>query len=383
MENSHLLNVLENNLPYLNYTTDYVTEYFENGTLHIIRNRDVKIPDFLQFETIQQLNIEEFNNLIKNIYFEFYIGGRIIFEIPLRFMIHLKETEFYDNKFHIKIPFKMFCDEINLIVLRQHRAEIKLKNIETNMFLFYSLTSLGIIYNNYGIQNRHDFLIEQIIQELNILEITQHSENISFNFEFDGYHKGFFIECNNVDEINEIIFKANNYVRFEYDKYLIKSKCIKISQKLLYLPLNFDKSYLDITNSGFDGSFNLSRTDTLKMIINFNIMQVNICFYGIGTNILIYQGGMGGLRTERKRFTHTNLDLQQQSIINKKIDENKKYCAITFEDILDNMKYINCIICKNNFNEKALTQWFQHNSHKKTCPYCRSIWKDFNIYVNN
>jgi hypothetical protein len=59
----------------------------------------------------------------------------------------------------------------------------------------------------------------------------------------------------------------------------------------------------------------------------------------------------------------------------------KQICPITFEKILENENYMNCIICTNNFSEPALKKWFLGKS-TKTCPCCRIDWIDFDVYTN-
>ena len=138
---------------------------------------------------------------------------------------------------------------------------------------------------------------QHIIQTLESTEITCPNQRNEFRYRmmFGNIHKGFFIECENVDEINEIRLQLNGQDRTYYNRFLVRTKCIKINQHLLYFPLNYDKSYTDRTREGFEGSLNLSRIDVSNLSIKLDNLQSKICIYGLGSNLLRYNSGMAGL----------------------------------------------------------------------------------------
>jgi hypothetical protein len=384
-----------------NLATEYFTEEFSNNTLRMERNVDTKSPEYLEIELSEGLDQVNFKTICHKICFEMTIGGQIILNIPLRFMMNLKEYEICDNKFYITIPFEMFCDDIRLIALPYHDTVFRLTNTENN-FRSCKLISKGVFYdNNLRIPMSRDH--EHIIQCLESTEILCSNENqfsqFNYNMNFKGLHKGFFIESENVDQINEISLSLNGAQRLLYNRFLVRTKCIKINQHLLYLPLNYDKSYTDRSNTGFEGALNLSRIDVSKLNIKLDCPQSKICIYGLGSTILRYMSGMAGLSSysynmlhEHKEYTESGIyyqvaplptiHIERPPIYRPITNNNKLTCSITQCEIDINDRYMSCVQCSNNYMEESIKNWFIHRPSTKNCPTCRTNWTDFNVYIN-
>ena len=388
-----------------NLAVEYFTDEFQENSCILSRDySDTKIPEYLEIELSQNANIENFETICHKICFELEIGGQKILTIPLRFMIYLKNYEICDNKFYISIPFDIFCNEIKLIALHYHEVRFRLINTENN-FTSCKLISKGIYYDqNIRIsmaRNDHS----EIIQQLTSTELNSINPRNEFYYRipFNGIHKGFYIECENVDEINEISLKLHSQDRFIYNRFLIRRKCIKIHQKLIYLPLNFDKSQQDRTREGFEGSLNLSRIDMAKFNIKLDNVHSRICIYGLGSNILRYSSGMAGFTfsyysshdyeeyneagnyTTHQQNNYVNFitDVSSNIIYKPITNNNKLTCCISQEDISLNTRYMCCVQCNNNYIEEFIKSWFSQRPHNKKCPMCRENWSDFNIYINS
>ena len=370
------------------------------------RDCDTKCPEYLEIELNPNIDRNNFKNVCHKVCFEMEIGGQRILNIPLRFMMHLKDYEICDNKFYVSIPFQMFCDDIKLICLQFHEVRFKLTNTENN-FTSCKLISKGIYYDTLIRQEMNQNNHQNIIQQLASTELTCTNEgrnDFKYRMPFDSIHKGFFIECENVDEINEIKLQLNGNDRTYYNRFLVRTKCVKINQHLLYFPLNYDKSYTDRTREGFEGSLNLSRIDSAVFNIKLDNLQSKICIYGLGSNMLRYSMGMGGLAfgfstihdyeeyNENVNYTFSQTPIQSphnpiidisDNIIYKPITNNDKLiCCITHEEISVNARYMSCSQCSNNFDENSINSWFRQRPHRKHCPMCRVNWTDFNIYIN-
>ena len=174
--------------------------------LTMTRSCDTQMPQYLEIELNPTVDREQFTNICHNICLEMTIGGNDIISIPLRFMMYLKEFEICDNKFYISIPFQMFCDEIKLIALQYHQVCFKLTNSQT-WFTSCHLILKGIFYDSDIRRAMAQNSSESIIQCLSSTEIICQGEpknEFGYDIPFDGVHKGFFIECENVDNIKEL-----------------------------------------------------------------------------------------------------------------------------------------------------------------------------------
>ena len=391
------------------YTTDYNSHKLVNNNVITIlhNNADLICPEFLEIELLPNIDANEFKNICHKICLRIEIGGNVIFNVPLRFMMLLKEYEICDNKFYINIPFKMFCDDIKCISALHKETIFYLSNTENNF------SSCNLILKNYFYDSveRNLFMTnsyETIIQSLSSTEINcQNLKNIFVHNMDMGLYKGFFIECVNVDEINEIILilrtEVYNLIKTNYNRFLVKMKCVKLNQNLLYFPLNYEKSYIDRNREDFEGLLDLIN-DGLKceIIIKFDNMQSKICVYNLSVGILNYTAGMAYV-SSFNYFTHDYIEFNENMCneileiikkinlndsnlikINKPITNiNKLMCNITLENIKIDEEYMCCFQCNNNFNANSLKEWLNKSKNTNKCPSCRSNWCNFNVYINN
>ena len=419
-----------------NLAIEYFTEEFSNNMLRMGRDCDTKSPEYLTIELSEGLDQENFKNICHKICFEMSIGGSPILSIPLRFMMNLKEYEIYDNTFYITIPFEMFCDDIRLAALQFHDTVFRLTNTENN-FRSCKLISKGVFYDTNlrmpMARDPHEHIIQCLASTeilcTNFLNGNEFQINqFNYNMNFNGLHKGFFIESENVDQINEISLSLNGAQRFLYNRFLVRTKCIKINQHLLYLPFNYDKSYTDRTPVGFEGALNI--IDVSKLNIKLDCPQSKICIYGLGSTMLRYINGMAGSHDNsniihehreyiesgiyhqttpfplatlvRNRHLETQtptvpnffdtdpgfelrlpaIHIQSPPIYRPITNNNKLTCSITQCEFDINDRYMSCVQCSNNYMEESIKNWFIHRPDRKSCPMCRTNWTDFNVYIN-
>ena len=71
----------------------------------MVRNCDTKFPEYLEIELNPNIDRNNFKNICHKVCLEMKTGGSRILNIPLRFMMHLKNYEICDNKFYISILF--------------------------------------------------------------------------------------------------------------------------------------------------------------------------------------------------------------------------------------------------------------------------------------
>lgn len=65
------------------------------------------------------------------------------------------------------------------------------------------------------------------------------------------------------------------------------------------------------------------------------------------------------------------------------INPERNICNISHDEIVRGRLYMTCSNCNNNFLESNLKQWLRRrNFNSRTCPTCREIWTNYNIYFN-
>ena len=248
-----------------NVAHEYHT-YESEGLQPITINRlaDIATLEYLElrFTDTNRTSIE--NNLtnIKQLVVDMEIGGQRIQQFPLSLLINLNEPIICDGKMYINLCFDMLFGNLKLIGLQYHEVKIKIRNINTvncisNYGIVSKLTYLDTVERRDIAQNPREELIQQISFveiKTNLNDINQASNIYDMDYlPFSNISKGFFIECNNVDNLNNIHLKFNDQERFNLNRFLIRTKCKKINQNILYFPFNYDKDYSDRTASSYEG----------------------------------------------------------------------------------------------------------------------------------
>jgi len=261
----------------------------------------------------------------------------------------------------------------------------------------------------------------------------------------NGPTKGFLIQCN-IQDLTSIKFYINNLLRFDYDPFLILSACVKISENLLYFPFNDFPDFMERGSNTFAGSINLSRLENSTLCLQFSRDQPKVVIHNIYFNYFRQSRGLGGLHVDYRpafiantiadhpilpiigtlantslldmsgNYIHYNLSpitsfnsqiggtgtfrqnqtgltgppglasnytIPNGNTLYRIINTDRNTCNITHEDIASNQRYMTCSGCGNNFIESAIKQWLrQRTGHLRTCPTCREVWTNFNVYIN-
>jgi hypothetical protein len=102
--------------------------------------------------------------------------------------------------------------------------------------------------------------------------------------------KGYFIECE-ISKISNIELNFNYEQKLNYNIAMINTFCVKISDTLLYVPLNYNMSYDDNGQGNYIGSFNHDRVDCVNCIITLNDQFSNgrIKIHSLGLHLHIYE----------------------------------------------------------------------------------------------
>ena len=407
-----------------NVAHEYLT--FESGVTNpilITRNADIIIPEYLEleFSDPDRFNISDVKKLILNM----VIGGQTMQQFPLSLLINLNEPIICDEKMYINLCFDMLFGDLKLIGLQYHDVRFKfVQNESLNCISSYGIVSKLTYLDSQEWRDISQRACEDIIQQISFINVKTDINDPSQTSDiyelrrlpFCHISKGFFIECENVDNLNNIHLKFNNEDRFDLDRFLIRTKCKKINQNLLYFPFNYGKEYTERTITSYEGGANFSRLDIVNMTLIFDTAINNVKIYSLQSNIYRQANGMGGLAFSSD-LCYDTIDLRNnvserprgpvyissvdnngrnpipQTVgtsitysepINKPILEiDASNCPISSEPIVIGDKYMCCHQCKNNFSETAIKQWLEgRRPVQRTCPLCRVQWSNFEIYVN-
>lgn len=82
--------------------------------------------------------------------------------------------------------------------------------------------------------------------------------------------KGYFIKCNDINDIANITLYLNEHEYLDYDELMINVTCHRISHNLLYIPFDIKKQYNDYGLSSFSTYIDHARIGNLQMKIKFH-----------------------------------------------------------------------------------------------------------------
>jgi hypothetical protein len=305
------------------YPTEFIKEYFEDESFEIKsvivnKDSDIKYPKYLELELLEQMSLSNIEQMCSEVYLtleilqihetleilqihETYLTNcNKIFNIPLKFLIDYKNYEINNNIMCIEIPFSIFMDGIELISIYYSKFKFSLLNSQKYFVKCNIVSSVIYLESKFKeqlINNPH----RQIIQSISSIEM---SDDIPIEINFDlpsknGLYKGFFIEqdkLKNIKEISMISYGDENYMEeYNYDYFMIKNKCMKISDNLLYFPLEENCSYLDKLSTGFEYLINDKRITDIKLYIKLIEKQSKICIYELTSNLLSICSSICGL----------------------------------------------------------------------------------------
>jgi hypothetical protein len=279
---------------YTNVAVDFQTYNFENYKLTLSRNVDKVLPEYLILNLYDNTTtLETIYNCGRNIYINFKIGAQTLLNIPLSILWNLKEPEICDNKLYLKIPFAMFFGDIYIAGLQFREVTFTLVN-HTNLVNYvsdYSLLCKTYIGDSQYRRNSLD-TSSCCIQQISSLELhvsLENHEDTSDEFKiqtnsFQGFSKGFFIETNNINELNNMRFYINDLIRIDYNRFMIRNKSQRINDNMIFLPFNADIVFNERSFNSFVGSINLSEViqSTLKLI--FDTPRNKVKVYSMNMN---------------------------------------------------------------------------------------------------
>lgn len=206
------------------------------SNLTVPRESDIIIPEYLElsFSDINRNNLFDVAKLILTM----SIGGVEIIKFLLSLLINLNEPIICDNKMYINLKFDMFFGELKICDFAYHNISFNLSNIfgNTHFILNYGIVGKLIYLDSGDRNNISSSTLEALIQQLSLIYIVPNINDLSissaiFNIPylpFENTSKGFLFECGNIDNLNNILLTLNGRIRFELNRFLIRTKCKKL-----------------------------------------------------------------------------------------------------------------------------------------------------------
>lgn len=248
------------------------TEDTPKRIISIKRLSDIAYLEYLELSYSGPLTT--FLTDIKNFIVRFTLGGRDIQELPLSLLMNLNEPIISGENVYINLCFDMLFGKLVLIGLQYSEVTVDLVGDDISCITKFSIVSKQSYVE--GLERKHLIKpFQECIQQISFMHIVPDGNigetNIVYSVNLDFIHisKGIFIECDNVNDLSCIKLKFNNLERFNLDRFLILTKCKKITQSLLYLPFNYNMDYLERTIESYEGSANLSAIDHINIIFAF------------------------------------------------------------------------------------------------------------------
>ncbi len=366
---------------------------FDNYFLYMPhRNRESFSCKSIAFELTENMSENQFNELIKDAYFELEIGGQSIIKHKLSFYTKLHPIKIIDNKVMITLPLNYFIGEIYLAKLQYNEVKLRIGSIQ-NMDLVSNINFYGA-FKSYR-ERIHSTNAEILIQNVQskYIELEEPENELSMKLIFNNICRGYFIEAP-INKLQRFKLIINNTTRIDYDELMLNEFCKKVSDNLIYIPFDDNFNYMDLDENKLRESYrygiNQTRLDIIKFQLNFSEPVNNIGIHSLTSNKFKYQSGMGNLHF----VNGTGYTIFNQNNVGETIKSSSKYssenrlinmeknssCPINYDEFSPNCKYLCCHQCKTNFSENGIIQWFNSSGYK--CPTCRTSWKNYIIYTN-
>ena len=308
----------------LNFAMGIQTIDFGNNVANLSNNFDCYIPQAVVINLYPGQNVglaetEYIYNvchLFRRMRLVLHVSGQNILQLPLSLLCELKPPELHDGKIYIKIPFESLFNEINMNEL--YFSTVSFVMLDSHEIANYS-DSFSLITKLYihdqaeqsRLTNRSTSL--SFIQQIGTLSVSVTNPDNRRRFQLQtntlfGSTKGLLIQCD-IDELQSIQFYVNNTLRFDYGRYLILNSCVKLSEKLLYMPFTDYADFLDRGVNTFSGSINLTRLQSSTLCLEFSRDQPRINIHNVYYNYFRQTNGLGGLAIDySSRFVAQTTD---------------------------------------------------------------------------
>jgi hypothetical protein len=253
----------------------------------------------------------------------------------------------------------MFFGHIHIVGLQFREVKITIVNPMhlINYVSDYSLICKTYIGDSQYRRNNVD-TSNCCIQQISSLEVKvslDNPENVSNEFRiitrwFSGFSKGFFIESNNINDLNDIQFYINGETRINYNRFMIGNKCQRINNNMIFFPFNPDVSYNERSFNSFAGSIYLFETYSY-LKLNFHTPRNIVKIFSINMNDYI-QRSSEIISSQNIISTHLIEDFTRHPLTHiERIEPTIIINDISVNNIIENVIALNSnLIIENEIN---------------------------------
>jgi hypothetical protein len=178
--------------------------------------------------------------------------------------------------------------------------------------------------------------------------------------------KGFLVEGCNINQLDECAINlTNKELRVKYGRDVLRTIAERLSPTTFYLPFNTNIPFSENGVANSAGSIDYSQTGLdPSLALTFSAVT-DVRIYAVAVHKFV-SGFEWSANTIPKPITVSD----------------RLECPITLEPIAVNQKYATCGQCSHNFSHEALASCFEGSQTNRSCPMCRSMWTNYNVYVN-
>ena len=299
-----------------------ILDFTHNHILNLSRDFASYVPQYLVMNLYSYQNQNLSNsellrtvcNLLNKIRIIMQVSDQTILQLPLSLLHELKPAEIHDHKIYFHIPFSSFFSAINFLELYNSTVTFIIQDFNelSNYANNFSLVTKVYVYGSEERNRMLSVSSHRFIQQIGTLhvsnrQISSHNFQIQTNI-LNGPTKGFLLQCC-VQDLTSIKFYINNLMRIDYNRFLILTTCVKLSDHLLYIPITDHSDFKDKGTNTYAGAINLSRLQNSTMCLQFSTDQSKVVIHNVYANHFRQVSGLGGLDVDyRPAFIETTTD---------------------------------------------------------------------------
>lgn len=259
-------------------------------------NAYIKLTHLI-FKTNNEITIAQFKNEIKDGTINMILGGTPEY-LDLGLCCELNQPiKLSNNVITLKLPFDIMFENIITGRLDMHYFEFCVELTNQSYFEKISVVVEHTqVDNDILIGMRNGNGIEKCIQQFQTCKVETNGMVMDISLNFNHPTKGYFIQCDNINNISSIALLTNNRERFNYDKIMLDLFSFKISDSLMFISLTNKNNYKECTFESYIGSLNQSRVERILMKIMFNTQLISpVKIHSINMNVHRYFAGIIGM----------------------------------------------------------------------------------------